>query len=109
MGEGGNELLLPAPDGVCKVELLLLIEPERALGLGVFAFIGVILPELLGVVMPTLEGLLLRGVNPSADMVEDEEPGDFPPTSSKGLGAAEFWFFGRPLRMPMLESALPPA
>ncbi len=77
--------MLPVPDGVCKEELLLLIEPEIALELGVFAFIGVILPELLGVVMPTLEGLLLRGVNPSADMVEGEEPGDFPPASSRGL------------------------
>ncbi len=88
---------------------MLLIEPEIALELGEFAFIGVILPELLGVVMPTLEGLLLRGVNPSADMVEDEEPGDFPPTSSRGLMPGEFWLFGRPLRIPMLDSALPPA
>lgn len=96
-------------EAVCEEELLLLTGPERGPGLGVFAFIGVILPGLLGVVIPTLEGLLLRGTKSVGDTVEDEEPIDLPPASSTGVVIDEFWLFGRPLRMPMLDSALPPA
>jgi len=101
--------LLPAPEFDWEDELLLLIEPESALEVGEFAFIGVILPELLGVVMPTLEGLLLRGTKSVAGTAEEDEPIDFPPASSRGAATGEFWFLGRPLRTPMLDSARPPA
>jgi hypothetical protein len=111
--------LLPALEDVSEAELPLLVKVERALGLvvlvlvGVVPLIGVMLPELLGVVMPALEELPLpaplpRGTKSVADTL-DGEPEDFPDASSMGADIVVLWLFGRPLRMPMLDSALPPA
>jgi hypothetical protein len=112
--------LLPAPKDVSEAELPLPIELERPLGLVVFALagvvslIGVMLPGLLGVVMPALEalllpGLLLRGTKSVAETAGDGEPSDFPDASSRGADIVVLWLFGRELRMPMLDSARPPA
>ena len=110
----------PAPEDASEVELPLPSELERALGLdvlvftGVVALIGVMLPELLGVViMPALEELPLpellpRGTKSVADTLEGELD-DFPDASSMGADTVELWFFERPLRRPMLDSAFPPA
>lgn len=113
-------MLLP-PEGVSEVEPPLPIELERVLGLEVFTLligveplIGVMLPELLGVVMPALEALPLpalvpRGTKSVADTAEEGEPSDFPDVSSTGADTVVLWLLGRPLRIPMLDSARPPA
>lgn len=110
--------MLPAPEDVSEAELPLPIELERPLGLGVFGpegalpLIGVMLPELLGVVMPALEELpelLPRGTKSVAETAGEGEPSDFPDASSSGAEIVVLWLLGCPLRMPMLDSALPPA
>lgn len=113
--------MLPAPEDVNEVRPPLAVELERAVGLDVLVFvggvvlIGVMLPELLGVViMPVLEepplpALLPRGTKSVADTAEEGELSDLPDASSMGADIVVLWLFGRVLRIPMLDSALPPA
>lgn len=74
---------------------------------------GVMLPELLGVVMfaleaPLLPALLPRGTK-SIVVPGAGELSGLLAALSRGADMGVFCCFGRPLRTPMLESALPPA